>query len=241
MGETLSEVLQDNFERIHCVDTFYPTSSAEVKPKYMTIFIDKDKFEVPTFALYALNKISALFGSIVAKLRYVGTNSRYKTINASLRNGLSYNYKNIFLYKLPSVGDPERTYYVTQGCIFDEELNPIMVLTWEIEREPHKDLPKTFMYSFIKPVLRVVPEVVIYKANALERYIVNKIIPTVLNSPYISSPRIGNELFKEGCIDKPKVIIDSIPFTVKSTSTPSISTTNEELMKVALDNLEELA
>lgn len=226
----------------------YSNPDADDKSKYMVIPIDKEIIEVPVFALYAFDKgnsnPSALFDEIVIKLNYVGVNNYYKTIDAEMRDKLTNAYSCSRLTRLPKVGDPERTYYITQGAIFDDDFNPIMMLTWEICRKPRKDSLLSFDYMFMKPILRIIPEVIINKSNALERYIVNKIMPNVLSisdlrRPYIDSPffSVSNVSHR---VHKPKVVIEKIPFEIKKVDVPSVSTTNEELMKVALDNLEEL-
>lgn len=245
----LSYVLQYGFQHAcYSSGIGYNNPDADEKSRYMVIPIDKERFEVPAFALYALDKAypsqNTSFEEIVVKLNYVGVNSYYKTMDAAIRDALVNAYSSIRLHRLPRTGDPERTYYATQGGIFDDDFNPVMLLTWELERVPNITSLRGFDYMFRKPILRVIPEVIINKSNALERYIVNKILPNVLNIYSISRPFMSLPFFTASnntTTDfKPKVVIEKIPFEIKNASVPSISTTDEDLMKVALDNLEEL-
>lgn len=245
----LSYVLQYGFQHA-CYNSGIGYTNPDVndKPKYMVIPIDKERFEIPAFALYALDKAypsqNVTFEEIVVKLNYVGVNSYYKTMDAAIRDALVHAYSSTRLHRLPRTGDPERTYYVTQGGIFDNDFNPVMLLTWELEKVPNTTSLRGFDYMFRKPILRVIPKVIINKSNALERYIVNKILPNVLNIYSISKPYMSLPFFTANnniTTDfKPKVVIEKIPFEIKKADVPSVSTTNETLMKVALDNLEEL-
>lgn len=247
MGD-LFDTLKYSFEYAFYSSGGYTVSDADVKSKYMVIPTDKETFEVPVFALYAFDKENpnpnAVFDGIIIKLNYVGVRNYYKTLDAAVRDRLTSAFSCSRLTRLPLVGDPERAYYITQGAIFDEDFNPVMMLTWEICKKPRSNSIQAFDYMFVKPILRIIPEVVINKSNALERYIVNKIMPATLSIYSVSRPHIDSTSFAVSNSSystyKPRVVIEKIPFEIKETDVPSISTTNEDLMKVALDNLEEL-
>lgn len=217
------------------------------KSVFMTVPIE-DRFEMPVFALSAFSLNERIGGktppdSIVINLNYKGSRTTYKSLDANMRNTLNTGYLNARLIKMPGIGDSGRVYLTTQGAVFDDNYNPVMLLTWEMERV-YVEETSEYKYKFIRPVLRVKPDVIINKCNAMERYIVNKIIPTALSLNYITTPAIHNTdiiiTYYSSRSFKVKVIIDKMPFEVRETDAPSVSTTNEELLKVALDNLEEL-
>lgn len=207
-----------------------------------------DSFEIPIFALSAFSSNNRMGGknppdSIVVNLEYKGSRATYKSLDVNIRNTLNTNYFYARLIKMPEVGDPGRVYFTAQGAIFDDNYNPVMMLTWEMKRLYIEETSE-YKYKFIRPVLRVKPEVIINKCNALERYIVNKIIPTALALNYITTPVIHSTdviaTYYSSIRFKVKTVIDKIPFEIRETEAPSISTTNGELLKIALDNLEEL-
>lgn len=213
---------------------------------YMIIPTTEDTLEIPTFTLGIFEKNYSLrYGSdaLVVTLKHIGKSSNYKTLDTSLKDSLTGTYTNDFLVKLPDAKDSTRKYYVTNGAIFDEDFKPIMMLTWEVKKALTDK--ETACYDFLRPILRVRPEVFINKSNSIERYVINKIVPTALSLNYISAPFAhGYDLFKVNGITsrrfKAKVIIDKIPFEIKATDVPSISTTNEELLNIALNNIDEL-
>ena len=221
--------------------------SANTKSKYMVININKELFEIPMFAMYAMSseyntQTGSTYDAIVVKLDYAGVRSYYKTVDAAVRNGIEGGYSSTRLHRLPLVDG--KAYYITGGAIFDEDFHPMMLITWEIQRKPNDSSIQKYDYLFANPILRIRPDVVIHKRDALERYIVNKILPSTLDIHRVCSPCILNNsrfsLNDPLHSYKPKVIIEDIPFLVKSPDVPSISTTNKELLNVALDNLEDL-
>ena len=221
----------------------------EEDPKQMIIPISTDIFEVPVFALYGLGKSypawEADYESIVVRLNYVGYQTTYKTLSAIIRSYLECSYRSSRLGKITLSEDPSKTYYATQGAIFDTDYNPVMLLTWEIKKEPTAGDGGDYDYKFLKPILRVRPDVVLSKSDSLQKYIVNKIIPTTLALANVRSPKVdGNYHFclsnQDYMLRKLKVVIEDIPFRMQKIESPSISTTNKELLGIALDNLDEL-
>ena len=82
------------------------------------------------------------------------------------------------------------------------------------------------------------------RVDAVERFIINQIIPTALSINYLSSPSCHRSVIYESnstnCNTKVKVLIEKIPFIIKETDVPSISTTNEELLDTALNYIDEI-
>ena len=218
------------------------------KSSYMLIPVTGDNIEIPTMAMFSLptleNKIlqKEPIDALAVNLNNNGGYSTFKSVSASIRDAFTVLYKNAHLRKLVTVGDPEKTYYGTYGAIFDENFKPIVMLSWELKKIYRDDEQDPFRYKFIRPILRVAPEVFINKSNTVERFIINQIIPTALSITYLSSPIFHRSMIYESnsgnC--KVKVLIEKIPFIIKETDVPSISTTNEELLDTALNYIDEI-
>lgn len=218
------------------------------KSSYMLIPVTGDNIEIPTMAMFSLptleNKIlqKESIDALAVNLNNNGGYSIFKSVSASIRDAFTVLYKNAHLRKLVTVGDPEKTYYGTYGAIFDENFKPIVMLSWELKKIYRDDEQDPFRYKFISPILRVAPEVFINKSNTVERFIINQIIPTALSITYLSSPIFHRSMIYESnsgnC--KVKVLIEKIPYIIKETDVPSISTTNEELLGTALNYIDEI-
>ena len=218
------------------------------KSSYMLIPVTGDSIEIPTMTMYSLptleNKIlqKEPIDALVVNLNNNGGYSSYKSVSTSIRDAFTVLYKNAHLRKLVTVGDPEKTYYGTYGAIFDENFKPIVMLSWELKKIYRDEDQDSFRYKFIRPILRVAPEVFINKSNSVERFIINKIIPTALSITYLSSPIFHRSMIYESnsgnC--KVKVLIEKIPFIIKETDVPSVSTTNEELLDTALNYIDKI-
>lgn len=218
------------------------------KSSYMLIPVTGDSIEIPTMTMYSLptleNKIlqKEPIDTLVVNLNNNGGYSLFKSVSASIRDAFTVLYKNAHLRKLVTVGDPEKTYYGTYGAIFDENFKPIVMLSWELKKIYRDDDQDSFKYKFIRPILRIAPEVFINKSNTVERFIINQIIPTALSITYLSSPIFHRSMIYESnsgnC--KVKVLIEKIPYIIKETDVPSISTTNEELLGTALNYIDEI-
>lgn len=217
------------------------------KSSYMVIPISSENIEIPIMAL-SMSTIESQIKAqgdidvIVVNLDNIGGYTMYKSASAAIRNVFSTLYRNMHLMKIMSVGDPEKTYYGTYGAIFDENFKPIVMLSWEMKRIHQDDENTPIKFKFIRPILRVAPEVLTNKSNVIERFIINQIIPTSLTLNYISSPStFGTTIYEENDRDeKVKVIIEDIPFVVKEADVPSVSTTNEELLDIASNYIDEV-
>lgn len=224
------------------------TLSFTDRSSYMVIPITNDSIEIPTMVMYSLTAIENKIkknespDAIVVNLKNTGGYTTYKSLEAGVKDMFSSLYKNSNLRKLTTVGDPEKTYYGTYGAIFDENFKPIVMLSWEVKKVYRDDELRPYKYKFIRPILRVAPEVFLNKNNAVERYIINKIIPTVLSLNYISSPGFyGDRIYESNNGDgKVKVVVEECPFVIKEADVPSISTTNEKLLDVALNYIDEI-
>lgn len=220
------------------------------KSSYMLIPVTGDNIEIPTMAMYSLYKVADKItnkkpiDTIVINLENTGGFTTYKSVDACFRDAFRVSYQNARLRKLITVGNPEKTYYGTYGAIFDENFKPVVMLSWELKKIYRDDEQDSFKYKFIRPILRVAPEVFINKSNTVERFIINKLIPTTLSLTHIYPPiNPGNRIFDSGSIGydrKAKILIEDCPFVIKETDVPSISTTNEELLGTALNYIDEI-
>lgn len=230
-------------------DFWGPTSTLRYtdKSSYMVIPISSENIEIPIMAL-SLSTIESQIraqgdiDAIVVNLDSIGGYTMYKSASAAIRNVFSTLYRNMHLMRIMSVGDPEKTYYGTYGAIFDENFKPVVMLSWEMKKIFQDNENTPIKFKFIRPILRVAPEVLINKSNVIERFIINQIIPTSLTLNYISSPStFGTTIYEENDRDeKVKVIIEDIPFVVKEADVPSVSTTNEELLDIASNYIDEV-
>lgn len=234
-----------------CLDADYwgPTSTLRYtdKSSYMVIPISSENIEIPIMALYMStieNQIKARgdLDAIVVNLDNIGGYTMYKSASAAIRDVFNTLYRNVHLRRIMSVGDPEKIYYGTYGAIFDENFKPVVMLSWEMKRIHQDDENTPIKFKFIRPILRVAPEVLINKSNVIERFIINQIIPTSLTLNYISSPSTyRTTIYEDNDRDeKIKVIIEDIPFVVREADVPSVSTTNEELLDIASNYIDEV-
>ena len=205
-----------------------------------------DTFELPTFLLdnfmpYQFMSRREDFAFAVT-LKSNPRMSRYKSLDAVMRNTLSASFATRKLQCIvEDVHDSSQNYYATQGTIFDYAFNPIMMLLWQVKAEIDED--NNLKFRFLKPILKVAPHVLIQKADNVQRYIINKIIPAALEITWVHKPicLLYHEFVDTDCDNhcSVKVEIDKMPFLFKETDTPSVSTTNEMLLDIALNHVEE--
>lgn len=238
-----------SFENLHAGYDYRSTRGSDIRQDiaYMTVPLSSDLMEVPSLALptfgtsLPLRKCVDYPEELAIALTCKGARTTYKSMEAVVRDAFIARYNTHHLIKIPEAKDTTQKYYITQGAIFDEDFNPMAMVTWEIQKVYSDNA--AFRLRFIRPILRVRPEIIINRSNSIERFIVNKLMTNALSLYRIDIPSInGNNLFEDqyGQQFKAKVIIDKIPFPVKKVDVPSISTTNEELLNVALDNIDEL-
>ena len=238
----------EDIRRCNSVGCRYSRSSNfNTKSLYMMIPMKEPKIEIPLFALDNVVNVSNLdiIDALAVTLDNTNKISSFKTINASIINNIESSIKNYHLIEF-GTQPGEQKYYCTHGAIFNKDFKPVMMMTWEFEKVVSTDLNIPYKLRPLRPILRIDPKVIIYKSDSVERYIVNKMMPSALSLYNVYNPYVRGSckiLDLNGYGDKSykvKVIIENMPFALRKTDTPSISTTNEELMKVALDNLEEI-
>lgn len=243
----LTSIIRGCWNNNDCHITSQSGSLFQGKTANMIIPVNKEVFEIPTFILsqlsYCLFKIEDV-EAFVLTLGSKGRQTSYKSLDAGVREALSSQYNIYGLRQITPACAPYKIYYGTNGAIFDENLQPVMMLSWQIEKISPEKGGERMQYKFLRPLLRVDPAVFIRKGNALERYVAGKMISTALSVPLLSHPYIGVNRYCAGYHDDrrflPKVEIDKSPFLFRQPDIPSISTTNESLLNVVLDNIEEV-
>lgn len=238
-------ILHNCFENTYHSRCYWniPNFNQDSKSIYLVLPI-KDSFDLPAFALNALKPD---IDYLAVNLQDIGADTSYKSLDAATRDILTINFKRNRLIKLPTkAGEP--AYYGTYGAIFNKDFVPIVMVLWKMQRkavskEDKEDYPYTYEYKFVQPILRVNPIVFINRSNSVERYIINKLLSSAVQNYNIDRPR-GLGVFIDDTsqynIFRLKVEIENFSFFIlKKPDVPSISTTNEELLKVVLDNIEE--
>lgn len=227
--------------------------------RYMEIPIVQDVFEVPLFAfntfVYAVGQnIDSQAAAIVVSLDTMENTPSYVTVDRFMRDVLLERYSTSRLVLLEvKQGNDTLTYYGTQGAVFDRDFNPLMICSYQLERvwtveanagEPDKEVVR---YKFLQPILRINPNTFLYKESSMERFLVNKLMTNCLenkfNLPYaynLASGRFISPSNYDDVLMPVKVEICDCPFQIHETETPSISTTNQQLIQTAIDYLDEL-
>lgn len=242
----LSSIIRDcfNFTIETYNNSYYGLKSLD-NIYQMNIPIYNNVINIPVFAIEAF--INALkqrennkIDSIIVTLDAYTTTSGYKSMDAIIRNIFSMHYRNYKLIKFFTPGNPERIYYGIRGAIFDSDLKPILIFSWQLTAVTDNFLK----YKCLKPILWVSPIIFTQKDDSLRRYIINKIIPTTLNLRNLYSLSTYStaswSIEKSSSACNPNIEIGNFPFILEKPDVPSVSTTNEKLLKVALDNIDEV-
>ena len=221
-------------------------SSLNKGDAFMTIPLQGNTVCVPVFALSALTAINEEPSNLMQQESLVvrldtdsATVSAYKSLDTKVRHALQRTYKAGICRVDMSVTE---CYYGTLGAIFGKDLNPVMMLMWEIERFVTDNGTPVPKFRFKRPVVQILPSV-LQKRDAMERYIVNQVLAKALAlgdnvcTPYGNIN--GHFDFNHNSHFSVRAVIDKFGFKMTRIDKPSISTTNRELLGIALDNLEE--
>ena len=219
----------------------------ERKSRYLTISFDTEEIELPLFVVNALhtsiyhkdNNINLDSDNLVVEMHTSSKCSSYKTIDANIRQIIGTSFTNS-LMKI-TLKDSSTVYYGTYGALFDKDLNPLMMLIWKVKRTPLDNLREgsTEWFTPIRPIIRVSPRI-IQKENPMERYIFNKIITEGLALTNLDGICLDIFYYSPQKTFSTQVIIDEFPFLISDPATPSISTTNKELIDTALEYIDDM-
>lgn len=234
---------EDNSVIARCWDRLAAPTTAT---KYMEIPIGTDAFELPLLAFSGFRKMQAEkkeFDTIVARLYCCDQTSSYKSLDSVMKDVLSTHFDK-HLSKVQVAGSTN-VYYATFGAMLDKDFSPLMMLSWMMERKP--DSNGVVKYHYVRPLMRISPHLFIDKEDALQRFLCGRMLTTALGTVLIQPHFNGCDTFISQSYSysdresyRVKVEIDRCPFTVRSTDIPSISTTNESLLQLAADHIDEI-
>ena len=219
----------------------------ERKSRYLTIPFDTEEIELPLFVVNALhttiypkgNNINLDSDNLVVAMHTSSKCGTYKTMDSNIRLIMGTSFTNS-LMKI-TLKDSSTVYYGTYGALFDKDLNPLMMLIWKVKRIPLDNLKEGSKEWFIpiRPIIRVSPKI-IQKENSMERYIFNKIITEGLALTNLEGICSAIFHYSPQKTFSTQVIIDEFPFLISDPVTPSISTTNKELIDTALTYIDDM-
>ena len=218
----------------------------ERKSRYFTIPLDTEEIELPLFVVDALhttsyqnNNINLDSANLVVEIHTSSKCGTYKTIDANIRQIIGASFINS-LTKI-TLKDSSTVYYGTYGALFDKDLNPLMMLIWKVKKTPLDNLKEGSKEWFtpIRPIIRVSPRIA-QKENSMERYIFNKIITEGLTLNNFEGIYSDIFYYSPQKTFSTQVIIDEFPFLISDPATPSISTTNKELIDTALAYIDDM-
>lgn len=209
---------------------------------FMTIPIKEETLEVPVAALPLLNDKRGKLKTVDEIAMCLAPSQRvlaYKSLDASVRNALSTPVRDVPTVKLtnvPNVGP----YYCSFGAIYNAELYPVMMCSWLVHIDKEAESPLNTYVDLIRPIVRVDPQVFIDKTNVVNRYIVNKIIPSALSTSFTSWHSLPYRVAEGSLSCSIKVEIEKCPFKIKKPLVPTINTTNVSLINAVLDNIDDV-
>jgi hypothetical protein len=211
--------------------------------KYMEIPINSDVFELPLFAFEDFKKMhqnKKIGDVIVASLYSCGQTSNYKSLDSIMKDVLS-TYFDKHLCKVQVANSPN-TYYTTFGAVFDENFTPLMMLSWIMERRINEE--GVIKYRYKKPLLRLNPYPCLNKEDALQKFICGRWMTTALGTRvYTPSAYYCRDFIEQSgylSFNHVKIEIDECPFVIRGTEVPSISVTNEGLLQLAAEHIDEI-
>ncbi len=243
----LKNIIRSGFEGYSVETHYYIDNNTLNNFLYMNIPAFNDTFELPVFLLKKLYATSqsdtpVMADSFCVCLNYLGANSNYKSIPSKVRDVLSKTFNsNVRLIKITFGTQEDDYYYGTCGAIFNKNFLPVIIMSWRVEKVQQDNTDRPFIYEFTQPILRVSPSVFTAKNDSITRYIINQIIPKALDCRCYTPHILGNPLFSNSTYcNSIKVDIGDFPFSFRNVCTPSISTTNRQLLDVALNNIDEI-
>lgn len=235
----------------HCAslsDLCYPITTHTYTYNMTIPIINSGVFEIPVEAMkilwtddYVTQPSLNDFDTIRLQLNYLGKKASYKSANAIIKQLFSLGYKNSGLTKC--ILEDGVIYYGGNGIILDKDFHPVLMLTWKVQRRlviSDIDLQSFYPYQLVNPVMRISPNV-FAKEDIIQRYIASKIlnIGVDMNNVTFRCPYNGLVSYKPSY--RVEVIIDNLPFAVTPVSTPSINTSDKELLAIAAAHINEMS
>lgn len=211
---------------------------------YMEVPIKDDVFELPLFAFHDFNNIMTRDAdteteALVVDLNTAGYSSSYKTLDRVMQDVLleSFYSSRLVVIKMEQPGG-NLICYGTHGAVFDEDFNPILMCSYQVQRYTQGEETR---YSLIRPIIRVHPDTFKSRETPMQKFINNKLLIACLEEnlhlPY--RYHLHERIDTDDTRLPARIEIDSIPFIIHKPDVPSISTTNQQLLQLALDHIDE--
>lgn len=216
---------------------------------YMLVPLEEDHIEVPVFLIGEMAKLLVNKGMdnlpdmMAVSLSSTAKKSRFSAFSSIIRDVLSEDYINTRLVRFEGKEGTEiHTYYATKSALFNEDFEPLMLCTWQLEK---KKLPASSFHRFYykKPIMRITPDFFTDKYDNVGRFICKKLLTSLLDTRVIAPTASANGYLQSLTPYEnysPGIVIDKIPFQLKKVEAPSIATTHEGLLKLALDNINDI-
>jgi hypothetical protein len=248
LGNAIERVFRGDSSCVGCQYYFSPRGEISGNKKYLEIPINEDVFEMPIFALEAFVDLTRdnrdlSTNAVTAMLYTLNKEPRYKSLDRYMRDIILEQFTHSRLVKCEvKQGAENILYYATHGTVFDRCFNPMMMCSWLIEKIGLNDT--TRKYRFIKPILRINPDCYISQADPIQRWIAKKAavvgLSMHLGRPFNYDLTTAFETSIASETTDLTVEICKCPFKIKTADIPSISTTNEVLLQIAIDHIEEI-
>lgn len=208
--------------------------------KYMTISFDKEETLIPSFVYSLVNSVFIKNKEkdlrkcrIVIGLKDGNRTCSYVGFGKIMETILLSDFSACKLVKI--IGkkkDSQVIYYGTNGALFDEDFNPLMVSCWKVKTEL-----KDGKYDIVSksPIVWVSPSIWQGTNDNVQRMIMKKFVPALFETevswvhydPYKPYYSIN-------------LVIGECPFNVSKVNTPSVQTTDEELKSIVIDNIDDI-
>lgn len=221
---SLETTLYDVFSRSgHNISYRTGSSTRDIYSKYIQIDLDRDVFEIPVFLYkYLSENCTAEHTSSMCAFLYSDKRARdFATAPPIISDFINSSFTEDRLLKV-DIPEKNLLYYGTCGALFDKHFNPLFICSWKVKKQDG-------FYVRVKPVVRYSRSIFTDK-------------PDFITSPFKN--RIFNFFLKDndmwhclGCPENISVIIDDFPWSFHAVDTPSVSDTQDSLIKAALDNL----
>lgn len=228
MAFTLGEVIDRVFRfsvYFNCRGTF--SGSTRGITKYLEIPVNKPVFEIPVFALNSFRRCAWETDAIVVELYTEGRTPVYKTVDRYMRDLLITDFNR---YRLVKCEVQNTVYYASYGAIYNSDLLPIAMCSWEIEKLEGEERPN---YRFIRPILRVHPDCLVNQSDSILKFIGRKLVTVTLGMHRFTDPIQSSSL-------PVRIIVEECPFRLKSVATPGIDITDKVLLSCAREHITEI-
>jgi hypothetical protein len=244
---TLPSIVRDMFELYGHTVCYYSRRNSNNPIEsggYMEVPIKDDVFELPLLAFPDFNGIMTRDAdteteALVVDLNTTGSSSSYRTLDRVMQDVLleSFSSSRLVAIKMEQPGG-NLICYGTHGAIFDEDFNPMLLCSYQVQRYTQGEETR---YSLIRPIIRVNPDTFKSRETPMQKFINNKLLIACLEEnlhlPY--TYHLHRRIDTDDARLPARIEIDSMPFIIHKPDVPSISTTNQQLLQLALDHIDE--